>query len=170
MKDLGYTDRFIRGILERVNTVAIVGASLRDVRPSYFVVRYLVSKGYEVYPINPSNAGEVVLGRPVFGSLAEVPVALDMVDIFRGSEAADGIVDEALTLHPLPKVIWMQLGVRNDKAAARAEAAGITVVMNRCPKIEYGRLSGEIGWVGVNSRTISARRPRLLPGYQKRGI
>lgn len=170
LKDLGYTDRFIRDVLESVRTVAIVGASLRDVRPSYFVVRYLVSKGYEVYPINPGHAGEVVLGRPVYGSLADVPVALDMVDIFRGSEAAEGIVDEALALDPLPKVIWMQLGIRNDKAAAKAEAAGLTVVMNRCPKIEYGRLSGEIGWAGVNSRTISARRPILRPGYQKRGI
>jgi predicted CoA-binding protein len=170
VKDLHYSDEFIRGILGGVRTVAIVGASLKDVRPSYFVVRYLVSKGYEVYPINPGHAGQEILGRRVYASLADVPAALDMVDIFRGEEAAAGITDEVLALDPLPKVLWMQLSVRNDAAAARAEAVGVTVVMNRCPKIEYGRLCGEIGWMGVNSRTISAKKPVLLPGYQKRGI
>ncbi|HSM43282.1 MAG TPA: CoA-binding protein [Afifellaceae bacterium] len=170
MSDLAYSDAFIRGLLEGVRTVAIVGASLKDVRPSYFVVRYLIDKGYEVYPVNPGQAGKQVLGREVYASLADIPVALDMVDIFRGSEAASGIVDEALALDPQPRVIWMQLGVRNDEAAAKAEAAGLTVVMNRCPKIEYGRLSGEISWSGVNSRTISAKRPILRKGFQKRGI
>jgi predicted CoA-binding protein len=170
LSDLAYSDDFIRGILGSVKTVAIVGASLKDVRPSYFVVKYLISKGYEVYPINPGHAGRDILGRTVYASLSDVPVAIDMVDIFRGSEAAAGIVDEALALDPLPKVIWMQLGVRNDEAAARAEAAGLIVVMNRCPKIEYGRLSGEIGWTGVNSRTISSKRPVMRQGFQKRGI
>ncbi len=170
MSDLAYSDSFIRGILEGVRTVAVVGASLKDVRPSYFLVRYLIDKGYEVYPVNPGQAGKQVLGREVYPSLADIPVAIDMVDIFRGSEAAAGIVDEALALDPLPKVIWMQLGVRNDEAAAKAEAAGLTVVMNRCPKIEYGRLSGEISWSGVNSRKISAKRPILRQGFQKRGI
>jgi predicted CoA-binding protein len=170
LSDLAYSDSFIRGILEGVRTVAVVGASLKDVRPSYFLVRYLIDKGYEVYPVNPGQAGKQVLGREVYPSLADIPVAIDMVDIFRGSEAAAGIVDEALALDPLPKVIWMQLGVRNDEAAAKAEAAGLTVVMNRCPKIEYGRLSGEISWSGVNSRKISAKRPILRQGFQKRGI
>ncbi|HMB47848.1 MAG TPA: CoA-binding protein [Afifellaceae bacterium] len=170
MNDLSYTDGHIRNVLDGVKTVAIVGASLKDVRPSYFVVRYLISKGYEVYPVNPGHAGREILGRPTFASLADIPVAIDMVDIFRSSEAAAGIVDEALALDPLPKVIWMQLGVRNDEAAAKAEAAGLTVVMDRCPKIEYGRLSGEIGWTGVNSRTISAKKPVLRSGFQKRGI
>ena len=170
MSDLSYSDAFIRNILNNVKTVAIVGASLKDVRPSYFVVRYLISKGFEVYPINPGHAGREILGRTVYASLADVPVALDMVDIFRGAEAAAGITDEALALDPLPKVLWMQLGVRHDAAAAKAEAAGLTVVMNRCPKIEYGRLSSEIGWMGVNSRTISARKPVLRQGFQKRGI
>ena len=170
MSDLGYSDVFIRGVLDGVKTVAVVGASPKDVRPSYFVVRYLISKGYEVYPVNPGHAGREILGRPVFASLADIPVPVDMVDIFRSSEAAAGIVDEALALNPRPKVIWMQLGVRNDEAAAKAEAAGLTVVMNRCPKIEYGRLSGEIGWTGVNSGTISAKKPVLRAGFQKRGI
>ena len=170
MSDLGYSDVFIRGVLDGVKTVAVVGASPKDVRPSYFVVRYLISKGYEVYPVNPGHAGREILGRPVFASLADIPVPVDMVDIFRSSEAAAGIVDEALALNPRPKVIWMQLGVRNDEAAVKAEAAGLTVIMNRCPKIEYGRLSGEIGWTGVNSRTISAKRPVMRSGFQKRGI
>ncbi len=170
MSDLSYSDDFIRGILNSVKSVAIVGASPKDVRPSYFVVKYLISKGYEVYPINPGHAGREILGRPVYASLADVPVAIDMVDIFRGSDAAAGIVDEALALDPLPKVIWMQLGVRHDAAAEKAEAAGLTVVMNRCPKIEYGRLCGEIGWMGVNSRKISAKMPVVRQGFQKRGI
>ena len=170
MSDPGYSDSHIRNVLDSVKTVAVVGASPKDVRPSYFVVRYLISKGYEVYPVNPGHAGREILGRPVFASLSDIPVPIDMVDIFRSSEAAAGIVDEALALDPLPKVIWMQLGVCNEEAAAKAEAAGLTVIMNRCPKIEYGRLSGEIGWTGVNSRTISAKRPVLRQGFQKRGI
>jgi predicted CoA-binding protein len=170
LSDLAYPDSHIRNVLDGVKTVAIVGASPKDVRPSYFVVRYLISKGYEVYPVNPGHAGREILGSPVFASLADIPVPIDMVDIFRSSEAAAGIVDEALALDPLPKVIWMQLGVCNEEAAAKAEAAGLTVIMNRCPKIEYGRLSGEIGWTGVNSRTISAKRPVLRSGFQKRGI
>jgi hypothetical protein len=170
LSDLAYSDGLIRGVLDGVKTVAIVGASPKDVRPSYFVLRYLIAKGYEVYPVNPGHAGREILARPTFASLADIPVAIDMVDIFRSSEAAAGIVEEALALDPLPKVIWMQLGVRNDEAAAKAEAAGLNVIMNRCPKIEYGRLSGEIGWTGVNSRTISAKKPVLRSGFQKRGI
>jgi predicted CoA-binding protein len=107
------------------------------------------------------------LGARVYGELAAVPEPVDMVEIFRNSAAASGIVDEALALDPQPKVIWMQLGVRNDAAASRAEARGIEVIMNRCPKIEYGRLSGEIGWTGVNSRILSARKPQMLRGFQK---
>ena len=116
-------------------------------------------------------AGKDILGARVYASLAEIPEPLDMVEVFRNSQAADGIVDEALALDPLPKVIWMQLSVRNDEAAARAEARGLTVIMNRCPKIEYGRLSGEIGWTGVNSRTLSAKKPLLAgDGVQRLGI
>ena len=166
-----YDDAYIRGILDEVKTIAVVGASPNTVRPSYFVVKYLIDKGYAVFPINPGKAGETILGRPVHASIHDVPEPLDMIDIFRNSEAAGGILDDALTLDPLPKVIWMQLTVRNDDAARRAEAVGVKVVMNRCPKIEYGRLSGEIGWVGVNSRTISARRPKLQgQGFQHLGL
>ena len=156
-----YDASYIRGILDSVKTVAIVGASANEVRPSFFVTKYMIDKGYTVYPINPGLAGKEILGRPVFGSLAEVPEPIDMVDIFRNSEAAAGVVDEALALDPLPKVIWMQLTVRHDEAAAKAEAKGIKVVMNRCPKIEYGKLSGEWNWVGGNSGVLSSRKQSL---------
>lgn len=165
-----YDNAYISGILNDVRTIAIVGASANDVRPSYFVTKYLIDKGYEVHPVNPGQAGKEILGRRVYASLAEVPAAIDMVDIFRPSAAVPGVVDEALALDPLPKVIWMQLTVRHDEAAAKAEAAGIRVVMNRCPKIEYARLSGEIGWNGVNSRVISSKKPILRTGFQSFGI
>ncbi len=156
-----YDPAYIRDILDSVKTVAIVGASANEVRPSFFVTKYMIDKGYTVYPINPGLAGKEILGRPVYGALAEVPEPIDMVDIFRNSEAAAGVVDEALTLEPLPKVIWMQLTVRHDEAASRAEAAGIKVVMNRCPKIEYGKLSGEWNWVGGNSGVLSSKKQSL---------
>jgi len=165
-----YSDQYIRGILDEVKTVAVVGASSKPTRPSYLVVKYLIAKGYRVFPINPGQAGGELLGQPIYGSLADIPEPIDMVDIFRNSEAAGAVVDEALALSPLPKAIWMQLTVRNDAAAAKAEALGIKVVMNRCPKIEYGRLSGEISWTGVNSRTISSRRPKLQNGFQHLGL
>ncbi len=165
-----YSDAEISAILRSVRSIAVVGASLKDVRPSYFVVRYLTDKGYDVFPINPGHGGETVLGRKVYATLADVPEPIDMVDIFRGPEHVPGIVEEALALVPRPKVIWMQLGIRHDDAAARAEAAGLTVVMNRCPKIEYGRLSGEISWSGVNSRVLSSKKPVLRPGFQHRGL
>ena len=165
-----YPDAYIREILDQVKTVAIVGASHKDVRPSYFVARYLLDKGYRVFPINPGLGGKSILGQTVYGHLRDVPEPIDMVDVFRNSEAALGITDEALALQPKPKVLWMQLTVRNDAAAEKAEAAGLKVVMNRCPKIEYGRLSGEIGWAGVNSRILSSRKPVLRAGYQHRGL
>ena len=156
-----YDPSYVRDILETVRTVAIVGASANEVRPSYFVTKYMIDKGYAVYPLNPGMAGKEICGRPVYASLAEVPEPIDMVDIFRNSDAAAGVVDEALLLSPLPKVIWMQLTVRHDEAAARAEEAGVRVVMNRCPKIEYGKLSGEWGWVGGNSGVISSRKQSM---------
>jgi predicted CoA-binding protein len=165
-----YSDDAIRGILQGVKSVAIVGASAKDVRPSYFVARYLLDKGYRIFPINPGQAGKTILGQPVYATLADVPQPIDMVDIFRLAEVAPRIVEEALALKPRPKVIWMQLGIRSDAAAAIAEAAGLTVVMNRCPKIEYGRLSGEIGWTGVNTRVLSSKKPTLRAGFQHRGL
>ncbi len=165
-----YENSYISGILNSVKTIAIVGASANDVRPSFFVTKYLIDKGYDVYPINPGHAGKEILGRMTYAKLSDVPVPIDMVDIFRASNAVPPIVDEALALSPLPKVIWMQLTVRHDEAAAKAEAHGIKVVMNRCPKIEYGRLSGEIGWNGVNSGTISSKKPIMRQGFQSFGI
>lgn len=166
-----YPDELIRGILNSVKTIALVGASSNEVRPSYFVLKYLSQRGYRIIGVNPGLAGQEVLGCPFYAKLSDIPEPLDMVEIFRNSEAASGIVDEALALDPLPKVIWMQLTVRNDEAAERAEAKGITVIMNRCPKIEYGRLSGEIGWTGVNSRIISSKRQIMSgKGFQKRTI
>jgi hypothetical protein len=161
MNHESYDPADIREILKSVKTIAIVGASSNDVRPSYFVMKYLLDKGYDVIPINPGLAGKEILGQPVYASLADVPKPIDMVDIFRNSEAACGITDEALALDPLPKVIWMQLSVRNDEAAARAEARGLRVVMNRCPKMEYGKLSGEWAWVGGNSGIVSSRKQTL---------
>lgn len=165
-----YDDAYISGILNTVRTIAIVGASANEVRPSFFVTKYLVDKGYEVYPVNPGQAGREIAGRMTYASLAAIPAAIDMVDIFRASAAVPPVVDEALALDPLPKVIWMQLTIRNDEAAARAEARGIRVVMDRCPKIEYARLAGEIGWNGINSRVISARKPLMRSGFQSFGI
>lgn len=166
-----YSDELIRSILRGVRTIAMVGASNNPARPSFFVLKYLLSRGYRVMAVNPGIAGKTIEGAPVYASLADIPEPIDMVDIFRNSEAAGAIVDEALKLDPPPRVIWMQLTVRNDAAAARAEARGLTVIMNRCPKIEYGRLSGEIGWAGVNSRALSAKKPvRLGEGVQKLGI
>ena len=165
-----YPDSAIRKILESVKSIAIVGASPKDVRPSFFVARYLLDKGYRVTPVNPGLGGQKILGQTVYGRLREIPEPIDMVDIFRSSDAVPGIVDEALALNPPPKVIWMQLGIRNDAAAAAAEAAGLTVVMNRCPKIEYGRLSGEIGWMGVNSRVLSSKKPIMSGTAQGWGL
>lgn len=165
-----YDNAYIAGILNPVKTIAMVGASANDVRPSYFVLKYLLGKGFSVFPINPGQAGKEILGRMTYARLADVPEPIDMVDVFRGSVAVPGIVEEVLRLDPLPNVIWMQLGVRNDEAAARAEAAGIKVVMNRCPKIEYGKLSGEIGWTGVNSGVLSSKKPLMRPGFQSFGV
>lgn len=153
-----YDDSYIRGILTSVKSIAMVGASPVNVRPSYFAFKYLAERGYDMIPVNPGQVGKSLVGKPFVASLTDIGRPVDMVDIFRSADHALAIVEEALALPVPPKVVWMQLGVRNDAAAAKAEAAGIKVVMNRCPKIEYGRLSSEIQWVGVNSRTLSARR------------
>jgi predicted CoA-binding protein len=156
-----YDDSYIRGILNTVKTIAMVGASEKQNRPSYFAFKYLLERGYTMIPVNPGHAGHDMLGQHIYAKLADIPVPVDMVDIFRGSQYAPAIMQEALALKPRPSVIWMQLGVRNDEAAALAEANGMKVVMNRCPKIEYGRLSSEIGWMGVNTRMISSRKATI---------
>ena len=157
-----YPDSYIRGILNRVKTIAMVGISPKENRPSYFAFKYLLERGYRMIPVNPGQAGKEILGQKVHARLTDIPEAVDMVDIFRNSAHVPQIVDEALALTPKPLVIWMQLTVRNDEAARRAEDSGLKVVMNRCPKIEYGRLSSEISWMGVNSRTLSSRRAQNL--------
>jgi predicted CoA-binding protein len=158
-----YPDAYIAGILAESRTIAMVGASATANRPSAFAMKYLLGKGYQVIPINPGLAGGEIQGRRVYASLAEVPGPVDIVDVFRNSAAAHDVVREAIALKGKLgiNVIWMQLGVRNDAAAAEAEAAGLKAVMNRCIKIEYGRLSGEIGWAGVNAGILSAQRPLL---------
>ncbi len=155
-----YSDAKLRGVLGRVRVIALVGASSNWNRPSYFVMKYLQSKGYRVIPVNPRLAGQTLLGERVHGSVRDIPEHVDMVDIFRASDQVDPIVDDAIAIGA--RVVWMQLGVRNDEAGARAEAAGLDVVMNRCPKIEYGRLGGELSWSGVDSgiiRNQAARAP-----------
>jgi uncharacterized protein len=157
-----YPDSYIRGILNTVKTIAMVGISPKDNRPSYFAFKYLLDRGYNMIPVNPGQAGHEILGRKVYARLGDIPEPIDMVDVFRAAQYAPQIVAEALDLQPRPQVIWMQLGVRNDEAAATAEGAGLKVVMNRCPKIEYGRLSSEISWMGVNSRTLTAKRANIF--------
>ena len=158
-----YSDALIASILGGVRGIAMVGASSNTSRPSYFVLKYLVAKGYRVVPINPGLANQQIAGQQVVATLADVQGPVDMIDIFRNADAALEVVREAIALKDTLqlRVIWMQLGVRNDQAANEAEAAGLQVVMNRCPKIEFGRLSGEIGWLGVNSGVISSKRPVL---------
>ena len=167
-----YDDAYIADVLKETRTIAMVGASANINRPSYFALKYLVGKGYRVHPINPGLAGKEIAGQLVYATLADVPAPVDMVDIFRNSDAAVEVTREAIRLkdHLGLKTIWMQLSVRNDDAAAEAEAAGLRVVMNRCPKIEYGRLSGEIGWMGVNAGVVSSRRPLLGSGVQNQVI
>ena len=166
-----YSDAIIRGILNTVKTIAMVGVSPKTNRPSYFAFKYLLERGYRMIPVNPGQAGGELLGQKVYARLADIPEPVDMIDIFRASEHATGIVREALAMNPRPRVIWMQLGVRNDEAAKLAEDAGLKVVMNRCPKIEYGRLSSEIAWMGVNTRTITAKRPPMpVRGIQRMSL
>lgn len=165
-----YSDNYIRIILDEVKTIAVVGASANTIRPSFFVVKYLLSKGYDVIPVNPGRAGGEICGAQIYPSLDAIDRPIDMVDVFRGSKAAYGVVEECLRLNPLPRVIWTQLAVYNEEAASLAEENGIKMVMNRCPKIEYARLSGEIGWAGVSSNVISSKKPKLLKGFQHFGI
>src|SRR6201985_1051839 len=136
-----YADNYIREILNGVKSIAMVGASPVNVRPSYFAFKYLAQRGYDMIPVNPGHVGKSLLGRPFVASLADIGRPVDMVEIFRSSAHLMPVVDEALKLSPLPKVIWMQLGGRDDAAAEKAEAAGIKVVMNPCPTTGWGRLS-----------------------------
>ncbi len=158
-----YDDDWLRGILAEVRTIAVVGASTDWNRASGFVMKYLIGKGYRTIPVNPKFAGQDIFGERCLARMAEAPVPIDMVDVFRNSAAVPGLVEEALALSPLPKVIWMQFGVRHDAAAAQAEAAGIKVVMNRCPKVEWARLHGELSWSGFNTGILSSKKRKTNP-------
>jgi len=160
MEPFYYPDWLIRRILRETNTIAMVGASTNWNRPSYFAMKYLQEKGYRVIPVNPRAAGEELLGEKVHASLKDIPEPVDMVDIFQQSDRVPPIVDQAIEIGA--KVVWMQLAVRHDAAAQKAEAAGLTVIMDRCQKIEFGRLSGELGWSGVNTRVITSRRSKTI--------
>ncbi len=155
-----YSDEYLRSVLDRARIIAMVGASPHWNRPSYFAMKYLQGKGFRVIPVNPRAVGETILGETVYGDLKDISERIDMVDVFRNSEAAGPLADDAIAIGA--KVLWMQIGVRNDAAAARAEAAGLQVVMNRCPKIEYSRLHGELAWSGVNTGIISSKRQKRI--------
>ncbi len=161
-----YSDDEIRGILLSVRSIAIVGASANKVRPSYFVATYMVAKGYDVAPINPGSAGIEIADSLTYASLADLPGPVDMVDYFRKPEFLPNFAAEVMRMPELPKIVWMQLGIRDEAVASVLEMAGIKVIQNRCPKIEYARLCGEIGWCGFNRRVISSKKPKLKSGYQ----
>jgi len=163
MEPLYYPDWLIRRILRDTDTIAMVGASTNWNRPSYFAMKYLQEKGYRVIPVNPRAAGEQLLGETVHASLKDIPEPIEMVDIFQRSDRVPPIVDEAIEIGA--KIVWMQLTVRHDEAAEKAEAAGLTVIMDRCPKIEFGRLSGELGWSGVNTGVITSRRSKEIRSH-----
>lgn len=168
-----YADDYIAAILNDARVFAFVGASANTSRPSYFAMKYLLAKGYTVIPVNPGIAGQQVLGQTVVARMADLAAPVDVIDVFRNSDAALDIVREAIGMKETLglKAIWMQLGVRNQEAARLAEEAGLRVVMNRCPKIEYGRLSGEIGWAGINTGRITSVKPKLAPfGVQNQVI
>jgi predicted CoA-binding protein len=152
-----YSDDFLKTILRRARRIAVVGVSMNPVRPSYYVARYLSLKGYQVVPVNPGHAGEQLFGTTVVGSLADIEGPVDMVDVFRRPEHVPPIVDEALALFPQLQTIWLQIGVVHEGAAATAQARGVDVVMDRCPKIEYQRLFGELRMGGFATGIISAK-------------
>ncbi len=160
---LTYSNAELLEILRDTRTIAMVGASPKWNRPSYFAMKYLQEKGYRVIPVNPGQAGKEILGETVYAALSGIPGQFEMVDIFRNSEAAGPITDEAIAIAKEKgiEVIWMQLGVINQAAAEKARAAGLKVVMDRCPKIEFGRLNAELSWGGFNSRIITAKRRRV---------
>lgn len=152
-----YSDDLLKSILTRTKSVAVVGVSMNPVRPSYYVARYLSLKGFDVIPVNPGHAGETAFGKTVVSSLRDIDRHVDMVDIFRRSEAVPPIVDEALAQFPELQTVWMQIGVEHPEAAAKAEARGVTVIQNRCPKIEYQRLFGELRMGGFATGIISSK-------------
>ena len=150
----------LRRILRENHVIAVAGLSADWFRPSYFAAKYLQEHGYRVIPVNPRYAGKSVLGERCYAGLRDIPEKVDVVDVFRKTEDVPPIADDAIAIGA--KVLWQQLGVKNEAAAAKARAAGLETVLDRCMKIEHGRLFGGLNWVGVNTRVISAKRPRWL--------
>ncbi|MFT5181933.1 MAG: O-acetylhomoserine (thiol)-lyase [Alphaproteobacteria bacterium] len=163
MEELYYPEWQIRRILRDTDTIAMVGASTNWNRPSYFAMKYLQTKGFRIIPVNPGAAGQELLGEMVYANLKDIPEPIEMVDIFQRSDRVPPIVDDAIEIGA--KIIWMQLTVRNDEAAKKAEDAGLTVIMDRCPKIEFGRFSGELGWSGINTRVLTSRRSKQIRAH-----
>lgn len=152
-----YSDDLLKDVLKRTKVIAVVGVSTNPVRPSYYVARYLSLRGYRVIGVNPGAAGQMLFGQKIVAGLADIDAPVDMVDIFRKPDAVPDIVDEALEVCPDLRTIWMQIGVEHGPAAAKAEARGITVIQNRCPKIEYQRLFGELRMGGFATGIISSK-------------
>jgi len=152
-----YSDTHLRTILHRTKRIAVVGMSLNEIRPSFYVARYLSLKGFDVVPVNPGHAGKTAFGQTVVARLSDIKEPVDMIDIFRRPEHVPPIVDEALEMFPDLQTIWMQIGVWHEEAAAKARARAVDVVMNRCPKIEYQRLMGELRMGGFNTGVISSK-------------
>ena len=159
--NLHYSDRVISSVLYKTKTIAIIGLSSSWNRPSYFVAKYLIDRGYKIYPINPKEAGKKILGQKVYSNITEIKDKIDMVDVFRKSSDIDKIIEDILACNP--QFIWLQIGVINNKLAKVAANKNIPIIMNRCPKIEYSRLSGELGWGGINSGNIINKRRIIKP-------
>ena len=160
-EDIIYEDHYIRSILDNTKTIAMIGLSSSWQRPSYFVAKYLLDRGYKVFPVNPREAGKKILNQEVYSSVSEINENIDMVDIFRKSADVDLIIDDVIKTKP--STIWLQIGVINFNAEKLAKKNKINMVMNRCPKIEYGRLSGELGWAGINSGVFLNKRRVIRP-------
>ena len=158
--NLDYSDSVISSVLYKTKTIAIIGLSSSWNRPSYFVAKYLIDRGYKIYPINPKEAGKKILGQKVYSNITEIKDKIDMVDVFRKSSDIDKIIEDILACNP--QFIWLQIGVINNKLAKVAANKNIPIIMNRCPKIEYSRLSGELGWGGINSGIITSKKIRLI--------
>jgi len=159
--NLNYEDNYIRSILENTKSIAIIGLSSSWNRPSYFVAKYLIDRGYKIFPVNPKESGKKILGQHVYSNISKIKEKIDMIDIFRKSSEIDQLASECIKVNP--NFLWLQIGVVNKKLATLAKKNKIKIVMNRCPKIEYSRLSGELGWAGINSGNMINKRRIIRP-------
>ena len=160
-EDIVYEDHYIKSILDNTKTIAMIGLSSSWQRPSYFVAKYLLDRGFKIFPVNPREAGKTILSQKVYSSVSEIKEKIDMVDIFRKSNDVELLIDDVINIKP--STIWLQIGVINFKAEKLAKKNKINIVMNKCPKIEYGRLSGELGWAGINSGVFLNKRRVIRP-------